>query len=557
MKKFLQITGCVALIVILGTARLSACTNIIVTKGASADGSSIVSYVADSHQLYGELYFRPRASWPAGTMLSVNDWDSGRYLGEISQVPHTWQTVGNINEYQLIIAETTFGGRDLANPDGVMDYGFLIYTTLQRAKTAREAIRVIDGLLQKYGYPSSGESFSIADPDECWIMEIIGKGTLEKGAVWVAVRIPDGCISAHANQSRIHRFPLDDPDNCLYSKDVISFARKAGFFSGKDEEFSFCDTYCPADFGGLRACEARVWSAFRILGGSRFDADKYLDFALGHNSRNKMPLYITPEKKVSVLDVAEVMRDHYEGTPLDFSDDPGAGPNHLPYRWRPMNWKLDGETYVFERAIATQQTGFWFVAQARGWPPDEVGAVTWFGVDDAATSALTPIYACVNRVPRCFEEGNGNMLEYSPTSAFWIFNRVAHFAYLFYDRAAPEIRSRIRAYEQENLSLLAEQDEKLVRMLDSGNRKYAFETMTEFCSQRAETLCDQWKELDNYLLVKLLDGNIKQQDGSGKFLDNGSGKNIPKSPLHPAFPEKWLRSIVRDRGDIIKRVEPK
>lgn len=557
MRFFYSFLICAATVALVAIPRADACTNIIVTKGASSDGSCIVSYAADSHQLYGELYFHPAADWPAGSMLEVRDWDGGAYKGKIRQAGHTFQTVGNINEHQLIIAETTFGGREeLVNPDGIVDYGSLIYITLQRAKTAREAIRVIDGLLQEYGYPSEGESFSIADKDEAWIMEIVGKGSIEKGAVWVAVRIPDGYVCAHANQSRIHHFPLNDPQNCLYSKDVISFARKAGYFNGKDEEFSFCDTYCPADFSGLRACEARAWSAFRLLCGGNFDADKYLDFAMGRNAANKMPLYVKPDRKISVKDVAEAMRDHFEGTPMDFSQDVGAGPSHLPYRWRPMSWEVDGQKYVMERSIATQQTGWWFVAQSRSWLPDEVGSVIWFGVDDAATSPLTPVYASVSRVPKCFEQGNGSMLEYSPTSAFWLMNRIAHFAYLFYDRVAPEIRAKIDAYEAENTAMLAENDAKMVKLLTAGNRKAATEAMTEWCENRTQRMFNEWDGLGNYLLVKYMDGNVKHQNADGSFKDNGSGVNIPESPMHPAFPERWLRAIVKDHGEVVKIVEP-
>ena len=535
-----------------------ACTNVIVTKGASADGSCMVSYAADSHQLYGELYFHPARDWARGEMLNVYEWDTGRYLGQIPQVAHTFQTVGNINEHQLIIGETTFGGRaELEKPNGVVDYGSLIYITLQRARTAREAIRVIDDLLQTYGYASSGESFSIADKDECWIMEIIGKGDYEKGAVWVAVRIPDGYVCAHANQSRIHHFPLNDPENCLYAKDVISFARKAGFYSGSDADFSFCDVYNPLDFGGMRACEARAWSALRLLGGANFEADRYLDFAMGYNPRNKMPLYVKPEKPVTVADVAAVMRDHFEGTPMDFSEDVGAGPSRLPYRWRPMSWEVDGQKYVFERSIATQQTGFWFVAQARGWLPDAIGAVTWFGVDDAATSPLTPIYVGINAVPKCFAEGNGSMLKYSDTSAFWLVNRVTHFAYLFYDRVAPEIRARIDDWEADGLSRLQEMDARLGAMLAGGNGRSAHIAMTEFCRDRCERLMSDWKELENYLLVKFMDGNVKRQNADGSFRDNGSGKDIPASPLHPKFRERWLRAIVQDHGDVVKVKEVK
>jgi len=545
----------VALVALLAVAAPDsrACTNVIVTKGASADGSCMVSYAADSHNLFGELYFRPAKDWPKGTMLDVYDWDSGMYRGKIAQVPHTYQTVGNMNEHQLIIGETTFGGREeLADPNGIVDYGSLIYITLQRARTAREAIRTIDALLQEYGYPSEGETFSIADKDECWIMEIVGKGTLEKGAVWVAVRIPDGYVCSHANQSRIHHFPLNDPENCLYAKDVISFARKAGYYSGSDADFSFCDTYNPIDFGGMRYCEARAWSALRLLGGKNFDADRYLDFAMGYNGANKMPLYVKPERPVTVADVAAVMRDHFEGTPMDFTEDVGAGPSRLPYRWRPMSWEVDGQHYIFERSIATQQTGFWFVAQSRGWLPDEVGSVIWFSVDDAATSPLTPIYANITAVPRCFAEGNGSLLRYSDTSAFWLFNRVTHFAYLFYDRVAPEIRMKIADWEFESLTRLQEMDKRLCAMIEGGNGRAARIAMTEFCRDRCDQLFREWTEMGNYLLVKYMDGNVKRQNEDGSFKENGAGKDIPDSPLHPQFRERWLRAIVNDHGETIR-----
>lgn len=541
----MMILTAVAVLLATHICNSHACTNVIVTKGASADGSCMVAYLADSHQLYGELYYSPAASWPVGAFRDVYDWDGGMFRGRIPQVPHTFQRVGNINEHQLIIGETTFGGREgLDNKDGIMDYGSLIYTTLERETTARGAIRTIDYLLQTYGYPSEGESFSIADKDECWIMEIIGKGE-EKGAVWVAVRIPDGCICAHANMSRIHHFPLNDPDNCLYAKDVISFARKMGFFSGSDEEFSFCDAYAPASHDNLRGCETRTWSAFRILGGENFDADRYVDFAAGDNPSNKMPLYIKPSHKLTVKDVADALRDHFEGTPFDFSQDAGAGPFRLPYRWRPLGFSVDGKEYEFERSAATQQTGFWFVAQSRGYLPDEIGAVTWFGVDDTATSALTPIYACISKVPECFRVGNGDMTTYSPTSAFWLFNRVTHFAYLFYDRVAPELREAIDIYENENSELLKAQDGKALKMLEAGNRANAIASMTAFSVDRSQYLFDMWNDLGNKMLVKYMDGNVKRQNEDGSFQDNGSGRGIPASPLHPAHREEWVRSIVK------------
>jgi Dipeptidase len=550
MKKILFALCTAALL--CGAFKADACTNVIVTKGASADGSIMVTYAADSHQLYGELYFTPAANWQKGAMMDVYNWDSGFYGGQIPQISHTYQTVGNMNEHQLIITETTFGGREeLAYKKGIVGYGTLIYTTLQRAKTAREAIKVIDELMQNYGYIDEGETFSIADKDEAWIMELVGKGD-RPGGVWVAIRIPDGCISAHANCSRIHHFPMNDPENCLYSPDVISFAREKGYFNGKDEDFSFCDAYCPADWGTLRGCEGRVWAAFRLLGGNNFDSAKYEDFAGGANSANKMPLYIKPEKKVTLKALADVMRDHFEGTFMDMTEDAGAGPCRTPYRWRPMDFEIDGQMYGFERAIATQQTGFWYVCQSRSWLPDEVGGVCWFAVDDASTSALTPIYTNITRVPECFRVGNGDMMTYSPTSAFWLFNRVAQFAYLYYDRVIGEIREKIDTYENENVEMLAAIDAKALKMLENGNRKQALEMMTEWCAGRADHLFKTWDNLSNYLLVKYMDGNIKRQNPDGTFKDNGAGRGIPAGPEHPAFRERWLRSVVKDHGEVIK-----
>ena len=523
-----------------------ACTNIIVTKGASADGSCMVSYLADSHQLYGELYHWPAADWPAGAMLDIYEWDTGKYLGQIPQVAHTWKVTGNMNEHQLIIGETTFGGREgLANTDGILDYGSLIYITLQRARTAREAIATLADLMKRYGFVSAGETFSIADTEECWMMEIVGKGA-ERGAVWVAVRIPDGEIAAHANCSRIHHFPLNDPENCLYAPDVIEFARKKGFFNGKDADFSFCDAYAPASHETLRGCETRTWAAFRLLGGANFDADRYVDFAAGDNPANKMPLSIRPEKKITPKMVADAMRDHFEGTPFDFSEDMGAGEFRRPYRWRPMGFTVDGKEYEFERSAGTQQTGFWFVAQARGWLPDEIGALNWFGVDDSATSALTPIYVCTRQIPQYYAVGNGDMMTWSETSAFWLFNRTTHLAYLFYDRVAPELRAAVDRFENESQTLVYEMDAKALKMLEAGNRAQAVAALTAFSNSRAQTLFEQWKELGNRMLVKYMDGNIKQVNEDGSFKDNGSGRGIPASPLHPQFRARWLRGVVKD-----------
>ena len=570
--------------------RSEACTNVIVTRGASADGSCLVSYAADSHWLYGELYFKPQADWATGSKLKVYDWDSGKYLGEIEQVQHTYKTIGNMNEHQLIIAETTFGGRHgLNNPDAIMDYGSLIYITLQRARTAREAIRLMDELTQKYGYYSEGESFSIADKEEAWIMEMVGKGA-EKGSVWVARRIPDGYVSGHANQSRITTFPLDDPDNCLYSKDVISFARKMGWFDGKDEEFSFRDAYCPLDFGGLRGCEARVWSAFNILGKGKFayedggslvekDSYDYADYAMGHNPANNMPLWIKPAGKVSVKDVADVMRDHYEGTPMDMTQDIGAGGNALPYRWRPMGFTYDGKEYTNERAIATQQTAFWFVGQSRGNYPDVLGGIIWFGTDDAATSYVTPIYTNSEIVPECFREGNGDMLTYSSTSSFWLNNRVANACYKMYNYMAPFVREHIDRFENSQISegvpqtdakaleLYNDIAEKEMKKQSRKNPGYdpmtdtgdAFlqvkQYLTSYSVSTADAIFSAWKKMEETLLVKFIDGNVKAQNEDGTFVHSPESEGIPDGLTQPGYTEYWKEAVAHFHGDVVKKVE--
>ena len=570
--------------------RSEACTNVIVTRGASADGSCLVSYAADSHWLYGELYFKPQADWATGSKLKVYDWDSGKYLGEIEQVPHTYKTIGNMNEHQLIIAETTFGGRHgLNNPDAIMDYGSLIYITLQRARTAREAIRLMDELTQKYGYYSEGESFSIADKEEAWIMEMVGKGA-EKGSVWVARRIPDGYISGHANQSRITTFPLNDPENCLYSEDVISFARKMGWFDGKDEEFSFRDAYCPLDFGGLRGCEARVWSAFNILGKGKFayedggslvekDSYDYVDYAMGHNPANNMPLWIKPAGKVSVKDVADVMRDHYEGTPMDMTQDIGAGGNALPYRWRPMGFTYDGKEYTNERAIATQQTAFWFVGQSRGNYPDVLGGIIWFGTDDAATSYVTPIYTNSEIVPECFREGNGDMLTYSSTSSFWLNNRVANACYKMYNYMAPFVREHIDRFENSQISegvpqtdakaleLYNDIAEKEMKKQSKKNPDYdpmtdtgdAFlqvkQYLTSYSVSTADAIFSAWKKMEETLLVKFIDGNVKAQNEDGTFVHSPESESIPDGLTQPGYTEYWKEAVAHFHGDVVKKVE--
>lgn len=546
-----------------------ACSNVIVTPGASIDGSSMISYSADSHVLYGELYFHPAADWKAGSYRIVQNWDDYRVMGSIPQVPHTYQTVGNMNEHQLIIAESTWGGRtELENKSGMIDYGSLIYITLERARTAREAIQIIVALTDEFGYASEGESFSIADTKEAWVMDLIGKGEGQKGILWVARRIPDGYICAHANQARISRFPLNDPDNCLYAPDVISFAREKGWFDGSDEEFSFSNTYCPPDFGTIRGCDARVWSAFNILCDGKFTytddngkeitrpATDWLDYAMGYNFDNPMPLFVKPARKISPKNVADVMRDHFEGTPMDMTTDIGAGGNALPYRWRPLTFTWEGKSYVNERALATQQTGFWFVAQSRGWLPDMIGALQWFGCDDAATSYLTPIYANITAVPECLRVGNGDILHYSPNSTFWICNRVANACYKMYDHMAAFVRKRIDKFENDQMNeAIKANDEAALKLYGNGSKREAKKVrklLTDYTVGTAQQQFTDWVKLEETLLVKFMDGNVKAQDEDGNFLHADEYQGLPVGLTQPGYTDKWKEAVVKDHGSILE-----
>ncbi len=561
-----------------GGFKSKACTNIIVTRGASADNSCMVSYAADSHWLYGELYFHPAADWKAGSMLQVTEWDTYRPLGQIPQAGHTYKTVGNMNEHQLIIGETTWGGRmEQVDTAGKMDYGSLIYITLQRARTAREAIDVIVELANEYGYASEGETFSIADKDEAWVMDLVGKGPGEKGIVWVAIRIPDGYICSHANQARIQKFPMDDPGNCLWSPDVISFARSKGYFSGKDEDFDFSAAYNPVDFGGARGCDARAWSAFNQLCDGQFTylkdgvevtepASAWHDYITGKDLSRRMPLFVKPARKLSVKDVADAMRDHFEGTPLDMTTDIGAGGNALPYRWRPMTFKHNGWTYTNERAIATQQTGFWFVAQARHDLPDVIGGLIWFGTDDTATSYLTPIYSNTDEVPECFRVGNGNMLKYSPTSSFWINNRVANQCYKAYDMMAPFVRKAIDEFENAQMGgKVAEMDARALEAYNAilpkaekkglGSRDWfapVKKMLTRYSVETAQEQFREWVALEETLTVKFIDGNVKAQNEDGSFTHSKYYEGQPEGLTQPGYSKKWKEAVANDHGDVIR-----
>ncbi|MCF8367462.1 MAG: C69 family dipeptidase [Bacteroidales bacterium] len=563
MKK--QILISLILGLIFSGMQLFACTNFLVTKGASVDGSTLISYAADSHVLYGELYHWPAASYPEGAMLDVYEWDTGKFLGQIKQAPVTYNVVGNINEHQVAIGETTYGGRsELATQEGaIMDYGSLIYIGLQRSKSAREAIQVITTLMNEYGYASSGESFSISDPNEVWILELIGKGEGEKGGVWVALKIPDGYVSAHANQARIQTFPLadgkksitfsqidkiNDPGiECVYADDVISFARQKNWFDGKDKEFSFSDTYAPVDFGGARFCEVRVWSFFRSI---KDGMDQYFDYASGHNLDNRMPLWIKPDRKISAKDVMDFMRDHLEGTPLDMTQDIGAGMFGNPYRWRPLTWQVDSATYCNERATATQQTGFVFVAQGRSWLPDPIGGILWFGVDDAASTIFVPMYCSITETPFAFAQGNGAMMEFTFESAFWVFNMVSNFTYTRYNVIHPEVKTKQTEMELKFIDEVKKIDAKASEVYKS-DKKGAVSLLTKYSVAAGQNTHKEWLNFYTYLFTKYMDGNVKE----AVDVPEGYKYHNPKLS-QPGYSKEWYKKIVEDTGDKFKMPGP-
>ena len=518
-----------------------ACTNFLVGKDASVDGSTMISYAADSYALYGFLHYAPAADYPAGAMREVKDWDTGKPLCSIPQVAHTYNVVGNMNEHQLTIGETTWGGRPELEVGEGIDYGSLIYIALERCKTAREAIKCMTDLVAEYGYASSGETFSIADPNEVWLMELIGKGKVEKGAVWVATRVPDDCIAAHANQARFTTIDFKDKANWMWSKDVVSFARKQGYFTGKEQDFNFQEAYAPYDFSGLYVCEARVWSFFRKFSD---DMDKYFDFASGKtfvetggkSAGERMPLYIKPNHKVSAQELKDCMRDQYEGTPLDITQGPDAGPWNSKLRYGSLGFQYDSVQYWFERPIATQQTAWSFVAQMRGYESAKAGGIFWFGVDDAASTIYVPMYSTITRVPNCFAEGNGDMYNYSSTSAWWTYNIVANWAYTKYSAMMPDIKITQSAWEDKFNSQVAAIDAQVANL----DAVQAAEFLTKYSCNQAEESTTAWKELGIYLFIKYLDGQ-QRKEKDGEFLRNDYG--LPEGPNRVPYPASFLESV--------------
>lgn len=515
-----------------------ACSNLIVGKKASVDGSVLVSYNADDYGMFGYLCHYPAGTHPKGTMRQIYDWDSGVYHGEIEEAPVTYNVIGNINEFQLSIGETTYGGREeMVDSTGILDYGSLIYVTLQRAKTAREAISVMTSLVEKYGYNSEGETFSICDPNEAWIMEMQGTGAGSKGVVWVALRIPDDAICAHANQSRIGKFNMKDKKNVLYSKNVISYARKMGWFNGKDSEFSWKNTYAFPDFSGRRFCDARVWSFFNHYAD---DFDRYLPWALGKDKdAEDMPLWIVPNRKLSVADVENGMRDHYEGTALALDTTSiGGGIYEMPYRPTPLTFTVDGKQYFNERPISTQQTAFTFVSQLRSWLPREIGGVLWFGNDDANMVAYTPVY-CGNTVqPACYNTKGADAVTFSSDNAFWLCNMVSNMVYPRYSQLFPELKAVRDSLET---SYFASQTsiEKQAADLYQTDKAAALKLLNNYSNAKADEMLANWKRLATRIIVKYNDMAVKKEK-DGKLL---------QSVTRPGYPASFGRKLVKETGD--------
>ena len=531
-------TFALAAIMSASAMEASACTNLIVGKKASVDGSVLVSYNADDYGMFGHLCHYPAGTHKKGEMRKIFDWDTGEYHGEIPEAPVTYNVIGNINEFQLSIGETTYGGREeMIDTTGILDYGSLIYVTLQRAKTAREAISVMTSLVEKYGYCSSGETFSICDPNEAWIMEMMGTGPGSKGVVWVAMRIPDDAICAHANQSRIGKFNMRDKKNVVCSKNVISYARKMGWFTGRDADFSWKNTYARPDFSGRRFCDARVWSFFNHY---QKGFDRYLPWALGKDpNAEDMPLWIVPDRKLSVHDVQMGMRDHYEGTAMALdTTNVGGGIYQMPYRPTPLQFKVDGKTYFNERPISTQQTAFSFVSQLRSWMPREIGGVIWFGNDDANMIAYTPVY-CGNTVqPECYNTPGADAVTFSDKNAFWVCNWVSNMVYPRYSQIFPELQAVRDSLESSYFARQADFEKKAMNLYAT-DKPAALRMLNEYSVEKAQQMLAEWKNLAIRIIVKYNDMGVKQEK-NGKIL---------KRVMRPGYPESFARKLVKETGD--------
>ena len=523
----------------------NACTNFIVGKKASADGSVICTYNADDYGLFINLCHYPAGTHPKGTMRKIFNWDTNKYQGVIPEAPQTYNVIGNINEFQVSIAETTYGGREeMEDSTGILDYGSLIYLALQRSKTAREAIQVMTTLAQTYGYNSGGETFTICDPNEAWIMEMMGKGPGSKGVVWVALRVPDDAICAHANQSRITKFNMNDKANVLYSKDVVSFARSKGWFTGKDKDFSWRDTYAKPTFGGRRFCDARVWSFFNHFAN---DFDKYLPWALGKDKdAEDMPLWIIPNKKVSVQDVMACMRDHYENTPLALdSSSVGGGVWEMPYRPTPLRFKVDGKNYFNERPVSTQQTAFSYVAQLRSWLPREVGGVLWFGNDDGNMVAYTPIYCGNTTQPECYNTPGADAVTFSDKNAFWVCNWVSNMVYPRYNQMFPTLKEVRDSLENSYFANQLAIEKQAVALYNTDKAK-AISLLNQYSNDKAQQMLHHWKDLAVRLIVKFNDMTVKPEK-NGVFVrtPEGTGAAVKR----PGFSNAFARKLIKETGD--------
>ncbi len=529
-----------ALAAVLVADTAFACTNLIVGKNASEDGSVIVTYSSDDYGAYGYLFWQPGGKHNKGDMRPLYHYESNNYLGSIPEADSTYQVIGLTNEHQLTIFETTWGGREeLADSTGLFDYGSLMQVTLQRAFSAREALQVMTSLVEQYGYQSEGETFTIADPDEVWIMDMIGKGPGGGAPVWVARRVPDDMICGHANQSRIRQFPLDDPENCIYSKDVITFAKKKGYYKGSDADFSFAAAYDPTP--NIRFCDARVWSFFRKWG--NVDMDEYLDYVTENNPSHVMPLWVKPRRKLSVQDVKDMMRDHYEGTALSLDNDLGEGPYEMPYRPTPLTWSVDDKTYFNERPISTQQASNIYVAQMRNWLPDFIGGIVWYGNDDANMVPLVPIYCCTIGAPKCFAEGTGDPFTFSFESAFWVQNWVSNMVYYRYNQLFPELK-KVR----DELEKKYNDDQQRVEANARGLKpEYSKRYLSQYCYDLSDEMIARWNQLGQYLIVKYNDMAQKTTNEDGSFKKTKGGLQV--GVQRPGYPEKYRRKIAEQTGD--------